>query len=407
MTGKAIRFPGFTTIFSGLFLLLPPLLIVMPKAAVPLVLLCSATAVVRIGLERRRPALPDRLILALLSALFLWAAVSCFWATDPSGSLFRLLRVVAMVLAGLILIGESLSLGREEREVVARWIVAGFFLGFALLVAERFSGAYLHYSFGYQHPDRAVFSGLNRAATSFAILVWPVTLLVARTRAGRWAYLLPAVVLAALLTLVSHAAILGFAAGLVVAVTSLRFRQVVQWLLILAPLVVLLGTPPAVGLLKDQDLYGQGLIKHSGAHRLYLWSFYAERIEERPLLGWGFNGSRQFREQEIEPTASERFRVVSHPHNALVQIRMELGVVGSAVAVALLILLVRRAERLPRATRAVAQAVFASSFTVASLSYGIWQSQWLATLLAMALLVLLSQASEPGRERGGGSPEPP
>ena len=72
-------------------------------------------------------------------------------------------------------------------------------------------------------------------------------------------------------------------------------------------------------------------IKGSAGHRLLIWSFVGERIAERPLLGWGLDASRAIPggKEEIRPGLT---RLPLHPHNAALQVWLELGMPGALLA---------------------------------------------------------------------------
>jgi O-antigen ligase len=83
-----------------------------------------------------------------------------------------------------------------------------------------------------------------------------------------------------------------------------------------------------------------------------------------------------------------------HPHNAGLQILLELGVPGVVLALVLLWILAARLERLRGPPRVCGQALFVATLAIASTAYGIWQNQWLALILSAALLIPLTfQAS--------------
>ena len=115
-----------------------------------------------------------------------------------------------------------------------------------------------------------------------------------------------------------------------------------------------------------------------------------ERIAEKPLLGWGFDGSRHvgdlFREAgEANP------RIVSlHPHNAPLQIMLEVGAIGAVIALVLLWLIATRLDSLPRRMRECGQATFIAALAIGCVAYGQWQNWWLALILSVALLVPLT-----------------
>ena len=85
----------------------------------------------------------------------------------------------------------------------------------------------------------------------------------------------------------------------------------------------------------------------SALHRMLIWDFTAERIAERPLLGWGMEASRTVPGGRGQPEAAalDRMRVTDpgqrrwfaephvqilplHPHNGALQLWLELGAVG-------------------------------------------------------------------------------
>ena len=76
-----------------------------------------------------------------------------------------------------------------------------------------------------------------------------------------------------------------------------------------------------------------------------------------------------------------------HPHNATLQIWLELGAIGALLAAISVFALWRAVSVLADpAARATATAMLLSAFTVANLSFGIWQTWWMAVLAASAAL---------------------
>src|SRR5207302_8324015 len=75
--------------------------------------------------------------------------------------------------------------------------------------------------------------------------------------------------------------------------------------------------------------------KVSAGHRLLIWSFTGEHIAERPLLGWGLDSSRAIPGGNSEIRPGQNWLSL-HPHDAALQVWLELGMPG-AVLVALLL----------------------------------------------------------------------
>src|SRR6185436_143672 len=69
-------------------------------------------------------------------------------------------------------------------------------------------------------------------------------------------------------------------------------------------------------------------LRSSVAHRLCIWQFVGARIAEKPLLGWGLDSSRSIPGGEVE-CVDEGPSISLHPHDAALQVWLELGIVGA------------------------------------------------------------------------------
>jgi O-antigen ligase len=152
--------------------------------------------------------------------------------------------------------------------------------------------------------------------------------------------------------------------------------------------------------------------------RIAVWQFAETRIAERPFQGWGLDAARRIPGGHDGTKAETlhiqnpvmRDRVTAyfnsgnieqmplHPHNAALQIWLETGGVGAVLVAALVfVALSAIARRAPSGRSAVAaSAAFAvSALLIAGLSYGIWQTWWLATLWLGAALAEALMTAEP------------
>jgi exopolysaccharide production protein ExoQ len=82
-----------------------------------------------------------------------------------------------------------------------------------------------------------------------------------------------------------------------------------------------------------------------------------------------------------------------HPHNAILQWWLELGLIGAALAGLLAASLFRCTDKLSDTrARALACGHLVTGLGIASLSFGAWQSWWLASLALSAFFLLLVTA---------------
>jgi O-antigen ligase len=235
---------------------------------------------------------------------------------------------------------------------------------------------------------------MNRAATVAALMVWPAAYAIHRWR-GFWpALAFVFVALIALWFLENTTAFLAGLVGLGVCALALAAPQPVRRLMIAGSVAGILAAPLAVSLLAErEDLHLQ--IKPSAVHRLMIWQFTVDRIDERPWLGWGLESARELPggDKEITFTTRDgtwtRQSLPLHTHNAALQLRVELGILG-AVLFAILVAAIGFAlgRIVDRPGHAVRLALLATTLTVSMASYGIWQFWWLAAI-ALALVAMV------------------
>ena len=213
----------------------------------------------------------------------------------------------------------------------------------------------------------------------------------ARRSAGLLLALLGA---ATIFVLAGTAAKTALAAGLPIALLCWYRRAPAARVLAVLTVLVVVTAPltfarldRGAGFLRTADS-----VKLSAGHRLLIWSFVGDRIAEHPLRGWGLDSSRAI------PGGTDLIRpnqawLPLHPHNAPLQLWLELGVPG-VVPFALLggwlWLALGRADW-PRFYAAAAGGSLATAFAASLATYGIWQEWWEGTL-AFALFMVLVMA---------------
>ena len=352
------------------------------------------------GLRLTRAAAPPLLILV---ALALWAATSMIWspaAIDPSTlkdyddiealTALKLLLQLASYGAAVVAL-RGLSERSAER---AGMILAYGMTALALLVViDAFAGATIYQQFRQLtgDPIRADLAlvKVSTATYALALLIWPVTLILWRRNAPRAIWVLVAATLVASKIVSSDAClvalVLGSVAWLMVRYGGALGPRVLVGLValpfVVAPLAVLVGVETGV------IAWLHKLVPASWDARLNIWTFAADHIQTHPFRGWGLDASRTF-----------GAAIPLHTHNAQLQLWLELGAIGAALAGVffcwLAYAVVRTAER-SRGEAAAAAGALVSYLVIGSISFGIWQEWWLAlgalTLIACGLMRFGSQ----------------
>jgi O-antigen ligase len=159
--------------------------------------------------------------------------------------------------------------------------------------------------------------------------------------------------------------------------------------------------------------------KASAAHRLEIWSFVAERIRQRPVTGWGLDAARRLpggttpvvihhcdEAGRPDRIALSNQALPLHPHNAVLQVWLELGGVGVALGFGPLIFAIWHAFRLPawrtRLVQAMIAATAAAAVSIGLISFGIWQEWFLSGLFIAAAFVVTSARQSAEGVRGMG-----
>ncbi len=396
---RAFVAPG--NLLAAAALVAPPVAIFAPLAVAPLLALLAAALLALDGrrcVAALRPFTPLVLLLALLS---LWAALSAWWSPIPGHSLFEAGRLLVISGAGLITVGAGASLTASDAQRLGGAAIIGVAGALALLQFERWTGGAL---LGLFHrtpisPAMLLYR-YDRGVTFVLLAAWPAAAALAERR-GIAALFVGAV--AAAVTLFefrSQTALLAGVIGVVAALAAWRLPRSVAALMVAGALLLVVVFPivaPGAAAI-ERIRQGGPMLKESAIHRLIIWRFTAERIAERPLLGWGMDASRaipggEAHASDVMPEVKMTGVVTMlplHPHDAALQWRLELGLPGALLCIAILGLVLWRAARsphIPPPQRALVLGCTAAVLIIAMLSFGAWQAWWLSSIWLTAALL--------------------
>jgi O-antigen ligase len=227
-----------------------------------------------------------------------------------------------------------------------------------------------------------VIQSFNRGMTVVSLVAFPAILLLWRWRrpAALAAWLATAAVIVAS---PNGSAVLGILAGTAAAALAYAAPRAAPRILAVVAALLVLGAPFAARTVPSaaEMPVESSAIPGPAHHRLMIWRFTAERIFDRPILGWGYDSSRVIPGREFSFGPGEP-ALPLHPHNVPLQWWLELGAPGAALGAALLAAIALTiGGRLPgRSERAAALGLFAAALAPACLSYGAWQGWWIGTL---------------------------
>ena len=347
--------------------------------------IAGATALAALAAAGRLGALARTPAFLAVAALLAWMLLSGFWALVPANVYSTALGLAPLMLAGLSLAAvpaefDAAAAARIGRAVVLAFILAALVLAIELVTA----GALFRFLLELRGRPPGWFPAIaSRGTVLMVLLAWPAALAMWRLGWRQPAAALPVAALA-VAALGDHASSkVAAVAAIVVFAAVWRFGRPAALGLagLFAALVLAAPLLPFGPLAPDLHAGWLGDIRYSGLHRLHIWRFTAERILEHPAIGWGLDAARS-----IPGGAAEIARggtlMSLHPHNAPLQVWLELGAVGAALAAALLFAVGRAvaAMELDPVGRAVAAAALAAVMVFEVLSYGVWQTWWVGTI---------------------------
>lgn len=394
-------------ILVGLAFSLPWFSFAIPRAAatlVPLFTVLSLGVVFWQGQWSRH--LRSNVWMGVLAVLVL-GTVSLLWSLDAELSTERLTKLVLFLPVGtaLVLIAANWSPGEREVRTVDGALLAGMSFGALLLAWHLATETGL---FGLLRPDLdpvELLNGANRPSVILLLCLSAAVLAMKRTVWPRlaWGYV------ALLMLLFSQATSQTAAFGLVIWLAGYAVAwaapAIARSLLVWGGAALILAMPGLVLLVEHFDTersfdYAAG----SAGARLDLWYAVSHKVLDSPLYGYGLEGARSITDWAVEFVYFNG-NSVPHPHNGVLQIWLELGLIGALLAALIWVLVTRKVRWFRSADQPALIAGLGAFLVVLSVSHGLWQSWWLNAAFGVAALTLLfarrASAERPEAGRAG------
>ncbi|MCF8495624.1 MAG: O-antigen ligase family protein [Alphaproteobacteria bacterium] len=339
----------------------------------------------------RWPAFPCAL-LGWMAGIIGLGLLSALWALDPGLSAERALDVAPVLLGGALFTGFALQTAKDDLSRFQRIFPLAVLVMGVLCVVELYAGAPL-YKLLRPGLTRAVnMSGLNRSVIVYTLCSIIALDLAWRTKNFRILAGLAAVFAAILFKTQSQSAQFALlVGGVFYLLFPVRIKAAWTWLAGFFA-VLCLGAPwiaqamfKALPPLADRH---EWLRQSYASHRMEIWDFISRRALERPVLGHGLESARvmHFDTQKLYHASDH----VLHPHNAVIQLWLEFGVVGAALASGFFAFLLWSIRDLPPVQARISLAVLMACVAVGVTGYGLWQAWWLGGLFMVAGLSVLA-----------------
>ena len=335
--------------------------------------------------EEDRPAL-----IVLLGALA-WAALSTLWgAPAAKGQGMTALQLALALPAFWSAICGARRADPQLNALALKVLAWGLAAFGAVLLVEVATGAGLYRALHDAVYATAIRPDLARskdAHATFALAVlWPVALVGGTGRLPRLVGLALAVAgsVVAAHVFLSDAPVLALPLSAAVMLAVWLWPQLGPRLMAVGVAATWFLMPAIVWLLRASGGYGrvEQDMSVSWSTRMDYWSHALDGILERPIRGWGLDASRALPGMDL------------HPHNAALQVWLELGLVGAVGAAAFWGLSLIRLERGRPSLAAAGAAGSLAAYTLFSwINFGLWQQWWLALGALVAVVAAMHSNS--------------
>lgn len=396
VTGRRARYAdGLWHASMVTLALIPAGMVIANRSSPTLIVLSALFALAATGLEGRFRSLWQDIVSALISpvglaslAFFLWCAISISWSEFKLVSL-RSFGEFWIPIAATLVLGLTLVQRLTPRMFM---LLAAVFVLSCLDIAIELATHRALRAMAEARADSYIF---NRPVLTLLMMTPPLVVwLLGSVRRG-WLYALGLSVLLGFTALRSEsdAAVLGLA------IVCLAFP--LAWYLprltcVLAALafVIAMGVSPLIGPIAKQMITPSMHKMIESSHskeRVALWSSFGSAVRKDPILGGGFGVSPKMAETTVAskvPRRERRMLAIGHPHNAALQIWVELGAVGAVLALAVIFLTLRAVARHPHSVRSASLALIAGAAPVSLVGHGAWQGWWAASLGAAMIWTL-------------------
>ena len=348
-------------------------------------------------LQRRPPSIG----VLLLTALTAWAVASFAWSPLEPHQLhpntynqlqaLTAPKLVFQLVFYSAFVSGALKLASDQRAKALQWLAwtlwgAALVLTLDAVAQGQLFGAISTLSGKPLTPDIAK-RDAARGCYAVALLFWPAALFTWRRTPAAVPIVIGVLIAVSSVALGVDAPAAAMGLSLLVFAGVRLNARVGAWACAVGAVVYVLAAPLVFlrhGGAAPPDLPSD-VGKLSWHVRLDIWRFASTLIARRPVLGYGLDSSRAF-----EPS------IPMHPHDAALQLWLELGVPGALLGALFFGWLFYKVARLARQDPTWAAAACATGsvyLLIGAISFGVWQEWWLALgAAAIAACAMVLQA---------------
>ena len=389
------KYSTLGNLIGSIIFFIPVLGFIAPRGLAPLVIIGGIVGILLFKIQSKSASRPihwlNGYFIAILFCFCIWSFISIFWSINSWSASVGALKLTGNMIAGGLLFTIIRSLNEVEKKFALRWLFFGIIFVAGLLILEIYLGDPIYLILKNMSTEKTSTSDkafwLNSVAVILAMLIWPLCIeKLNRNIRGKlnietilFIFFGIGLVLLLLIQIRFSSGILAFCFGIFSAGFALVLKRRVA---IIASTIIVcfsLVLPLAFKHVENPAKQINELISlpFSAQHRIAIWEFTADKVSQKPYLGWGFNASK------LMPDGKNRLfsytgqpygeALPLHPHNAIMQVWLELGLPGIILYISLVVSIIMSIFDRNR-SKFEAAAIFGQFSTImviSNLSYGI------------------------------------
>ena len=377
------------------FIFTPFLGVLTPKALAFFVPVCGLLGTVSLWFSSQtKPVFPKFLwFYTLATLLLIW--MSAAWALYPDEALVRITKLSALIPFSLLFLSvviaarSSINISRLMQFTLVSCSLSAVFLTIDIM-AEGFL-----YRLIRGELDSMLYSTAVYNKGSIVIMVMSLCAFMLQPSGPSFknlVWFLP--IVAMLFVIQSQATQIGLMlAVLTYAVFPHKYRWawIVAFVFVAAGMIVKPFIAPELYNSLAQDVQQVPMMQQAyAAHRLEIWDYVSRQIWESPFIGHGLEFTREFDGFDSRKVFLPEVNPM-HPHSFILQIWIELGALGVAVALLGIGALMRAIYKITDVhIRKTAFAALTVLVFIASVAFGMWQSWWVVFVITVAAMFAVS-----------------
>ncbi|AIF81104.1 hypothetical protein I862_02705 [endosymbiont of Acanthamoeba sp. UWC8] len=346
----------------------------------------------------------NKLLVLSLLAFLSFCFLSALYSLNYKSTLLESLKVSATILCGFMLLFAS-----HSKLPNTKLFLSGYLVALVFCYMESIFNGMIITNINHYLLNKTIYfdpSYLNRGMTFIAIAVWVAIIPLIQNNRKISSYCLLLLSFVIIFIYTSESAKLGIIGGIVTYILAKIFKHNFVAIFQVGIGGVYIFIPIAICCL-IYNPRAQTLFQHipwSFEHRIYIWQNVLDLISLRPLTGYGFNAARIISELNLSSMmigSTSISLLPLHPHNGVIQILLELGLIGLVLNLTVWLSIIRSialTSSIGENFKPFIYALLATYITISQSSFNIFMSWWLCLIFIIVFNFLILSKVEDNKE---------